>query len=90
MNRIQYSADGKIAAQYAVNGAIATPWLRAEARSYHWNQTEDQLLKYEHYQLGMLLPLVDLRKLLGREERFDLLQSRPMNLSRLIMFLLIA
>lgn len=56
MNRIQYSADGKIAAQYVVNDEITTPCLRVEARSYHWNKTEDQLLKYDHYRLGMLLP----------------------------------
>ncbi len=56
MNRIQYSADGKIAAEYVVNDEIATASLRVEARSYHWSRSEDQLLQYEHYQLGMLLP----------------------------------
>jgi AraC-like DNA-binding protein len=55
-----------------VNGAIATPCLRAEARSYHWNQTEDQLLKYEHYQLGILLPQPqgNVQGRLSQSERF--------------------
>jgi len=40
--------------------------------------------------LRILLSFFDLSKLLGGKHGFDLLQSRPMNLARLVMLLLIA